>query len=57
MTQEGLVDAADCIATYAEFTSYQKDIVVPFTVGAVEAGRSKRKYMKGKKDDITVIVS
>jgi hypothetical protein len=48
MTQEGLIEAADCIATYAEFTSYQKDNVVPFTVGAVEDGKDKAKYLGGK---------
>ncbi len=49
--------AADCIAVYAEFVSYKKDYVSPFTKGAVENGLPEKDNLGGKEDDITVIVA
>lgn len=57
MTEQGLKEAADCIATYADFLSYQKKWHSPWTVNSLAAGRPLKKAIGGKTDDITVIVS
>lgn len=48
---------AECIATHAEFVSYNEEYEGPYTVSAVEHGKSKKDHLGGKPDDITVIVA
>lgn len=50
-------DAAVCIATHAELTSYEKTRHVPFTDHAIECKKKAEKYLGGKPDDITCIVA
>jgi len=51
--------SAVCIATYAEFVSYDEKNKGPFYKSAVEfKGEDKaKKYIGGKEDDITVVVA
>lgn len=55
--QTNIERAADCIAVYAEFVSYKKDYVSPFTKSAIEHGLPEKDNLGGKEDDITVIVA
>lgn len=48
---------ADCVATYAEFLSYQKNHVSPFTDSALKHNLPKDENLGGKPDDITVIIA
>lgn len=57
MSQENLFKAAECLATYAEFMSYQTQNVSPYTQGAIDHGKPRDKNLGGKPDDITVIVA
>ena len=57
MTESGLKDAADCIATYADYLSYQPKWEGPWTKNSLESGISLEDSIGGKHDDITVIVS
>ena len=50
-------DAAFCISSLAEVTSYSETIETPWTVNAVAAGREREKELGGKADDITVLVA
>jgi hypothetical protein len=45
--QTNIERAADCIAVYAEFVSYKKDYVSPFTKSAIEHGFDISLYEKG----------
>ncbi len=49
--------SADCIAVFAEFVSYKKDYISPFTKGAIQSGLSEKDNLGGKPDDITVILA
>jgi serine/threonine protein phosphatase PrpC len=50
-------DAALCISSLAEVMGYDEKYESPFCKNAVKDGKSKRKYLGGKADDITVIVA
>ena len=50
-------DAALCISSLAEVTSYSKTIETPWTVNAMAAGYPREEELGGKVDDITVIVA
>ncbi len=54
---KALDEMADCIATYAEFVSYQNKYISPYTSSAVAHGLKEEDNLGGKPDDITVIVS
>jgi len=54
LSVKNLQAVSDCISTYAECVSYDKDYVSPFTI---ESRQHKKDKVGGKEDDITVIVS
>ena len=50
-------DVALCISSLAEVVSYSDNLVTPWTVSAVAAGRKRERELGGKPDDITVVVA